>query len=121
MTDTAIPVLQVENLSIAYHDGQAEQRTVHEVSFSIAAGVGFREEMRQAAAGPAFHGRDGRGSRCGRKPETGECDHGEAGGACEHWLSPEEGGMIVFPSTPQRVASWHECPSLLRLPPASPC
>jgi peptide/nickel transport system ATP-binding protein len=38
MTEAAIPVLQVENLSIAYHDGQAEQRTVHEVSFSIAAG-----------------------------------------------------------------------------------
>ena len=38
MTQASVPVLAVEQLSIAYHDGVAEQRTVHEVSFSIAAG-----------------------------------------------------------------------------------
>ena len=37
-SSTAAPVLAVEQLSIGYHDGVAEQRIVHDVSFSIGAG-----------------------------------------------------------------------------------
>lgn len=38
MSETAVPVLAVENLAIAYRDKEHEQRVVHGVSFAIAPG-----------------------------------------------------------------------------------